>query len=305
MIRRLFGPIAALATLAVLGSAGGATAAWMASASVSASASSTTIAGTVQLTGGLTTTYRADTSTPAVAAGQLTIANTGGAPLSYALATQLGTGSSSALAGKIALRLWTGTACGTTAPGTAESTTLANAAPALPAAARTLAPGASVVVCVATQLDTQSPSSLAGQALTATFAVRGAVGTSWTTTATTAAFSQSVYGLAAAGNPTCVQAPPHGVQLSWNAPANRSSGATLQYRVVDKSNVVVKEVSSSAAVVSVVLGATDIAADGVHELRIVATEKTASGTASSDSSALSVRRTAVGNANIKYECVMP
>jgi hypothetical protein len=275
----------------------------MASAPVTASVSSTTVATTVQLTGGLTTTYRADTSTPA--AGQLMIANTGGAPLSYTLATQLGAGSSTALAQKIALRLWTGSACGTTAPSTAENTTLANAAPALPAAARTLAPGASVVVCVATQLDAQSVSSMPGQAVTATFAVTGVVGTSWTTTAATAVFTQSVYGLAAAGAPSCVQAPPHGVQLSWTAPTNRGAGATLQYRVVDTANVVVKELSSSAATLSVVLGATDIAADGVHELRIVATEKTAAGTVSSDSSTLLVRRTAVGNSNIKYECVMP
>jgi hypothetical protein len=305
MIRRLLGPIAALVTLAVLGSAGGATAAWIASASVAASVSSTSIATTVQLTGGLTTAYRADTSTPAVAAGQLTIANTGGAPLSYTLATQLGAGSSSALAGKIALRLWAGSACGTTAPGTAETATLASTAPALPAPARTLAPGTSVVVCVATQLDTQSAPSMAGQAVTATLAVTGAVGTSWTTTATAAAFTQSVNGLAAAGSPSCAQAPPHGVQLSWNAPANRSAGAALQYRVVDKFNVTVKELSTSAPLVSVVLGAADIAADGVHELRIVATETTTSGTTSSDSSTLKVRRTGVGNSNIKYECVTP
>ncbi|MBW9110686.1 hypothetical protein [Microbacterium ureisolvens] len=303
MIRRLLGPIAAIVTLAVLGGAGGATAAWMASASMAASVSSATVATTAQLTGGLTTTYRADTSAPAT--GQLTIANTGGAPLSYTLATQLGAGSSAALAEKIALRLWTGSGCGTTAPSTAENTTLANAAPALPTAARTLAPGASVVVCVATQLDAQSASPLAGQAVTATFAVTGLVGTSWTTTATTAAFTQSVHGLAAAGAPACVQAPPHGVQLSWAAPTNRSAGATLQYRLVDKANVVVKELSSSAATLSVVLGGTDITADGVHELRIVATEKTAAGTVSSDSPTLLVRRTAVGNSNIKYECVMP
>ncbi|MEV4687385.1 hypothetical protein [Microbacterium sp. LWH3-1.2] len=305
MIRRLLGPIAALVTLAVLGGAGGAAAVWMASASVAASVSSTTVATTVQLTGGLATTYRAGSGTPPVAAGELTIANTGGAPLSYTLATQLGAGSSTALADKIALRLWTGSACGTTAPSTAESTTLANAAPALPAAARTLASGASVVVCVATEIDAQSVSSMAGQTVAATFGVTGVVGTSWTVTATTAAFTQSVYGLAAAGAPTCVQAPPHGVQLSWTAPTNRGAGATLQYRVVDKANVVVKELTSSAATLSVVLGGVDIAADGVHELRIVATEMTAAGTVSSDSSTLMVRRTAVGNSNIKYECVMP
>jgi hypothetical protein len=75
--------------------------------------------------------------------------------------------------------------------------------------------------------------------------------------------------------------------------------------VVDKSNTVVKEVSSSAALVSVVLGGTDIAVDGAHQLRIVAADKTASGATSSDSSTITVRRTAVGNTNVKYECVMP
>ncbi|WP_442576208.1 hypothetical protein ACSBPH_03420 [Microbacterium sp. F51-2R] len=301
MIRRLLGPIAALVTLAVLGAAGGASAAWIAAASVEASVSSTTIGTTAQVTG-LSTTYGSSTSN---AAGQLTIANTAGAPLSYTLVTQLGAGSSAALAAKIVLRLWTGSACGRTAPSTADTTTLADPAPALPTAARTLAPGASVVVCVLTQIDAPTVAALAGQTVTATFSVTGAVGANWTTSATTVAFTQSIYGLAPAGGPTCTAAPPHGVQLSWTAPANRTAGATLQYRVVDKSNTVVKEVSSSAALVSVVLGGTDIAVDGTHQLRIVATDKTASGATSSDSSTITVRRTAVGNTNVKYECVMP
>ncbi|MGW9345991.1 hypothetical protein ACWGR3_31100, partial [Streptomyces albidoflavus] len=119
------------------------------------------------------------------------------------------------------------------------------------------------------------------------------------------AFTQSVSGLGAAGSLTCVQAPPHGVALSWTAPADRAAGATLQYRVTDASGAVVKELSSSAASVSVQLRGTDIRADGVHELRVVATETTASGTTSSESSTLTVGRTAVGNSNVKYECVMP
>ncbi|MGU3646247.1 hypothetical protein ACLBXX_14865 [Microbacterium sp. C23T] len=302
--RRLLGPIAALVTLAVLGSAGGATAAWIASTSVAASVSSTAIATTAQLTSGLDANYRSGTTAPATA-GQLTIANTGGAPLSYTLATQLAPGSSSALAAKVTLRLWSGSACGTTAPTGAVSTTLADAAPALPTAARALAPGASVVVCVSTQINGQTDASLSGQSVTAAFRVTGAVGTNWTTSATTAAFTQSISGLGPAGAPTCTQAPPHGVQLSWTAPGNRAAGATLLYRVVDKSNTVVKELSSSAASVSVTLGGTDIRADGVHELRIVAIETTGSTTTSSDSATLTVRRTAVGNSNVKYECVIP
>lgn len=302
--RRLLGPIAALVTLAVLGSAGGATAAWIASTSVAASVSSTTIATTAQLTSGLDANYRSGTTATATA-GQLTIANTGGAPLSYTLVTQLGAASSSALAGKIRLRLWSGSACGTTAPSGAVSTTLADSAPALPTAARSLAPGTSVVVCVSTQIDGQTDASLSGQSVTAAFRVTGAVGTNWTAAATTAAFTQSVSGLGPASAPACTQAPPHGVQLSWTAPANRAAGVSLQYRVVDRSNTVVKEVSSSAATVSVTLAGTDIRADGVHELRIVAIETTGSTTTSSDSAALTVRRTAVGNSNVKYECVNP
>lgn len=303
--RHVLGATAALVALAVLGSAGGAAAAWIASASVSASASSTTVATTAQLTSGLGATYRSGTTAPASAA-QLTIANTGGAPLSYTLATQLAAGSSSVLAAKVTLRLWSGSACGTTVPSGAVTTTLADAAPALPAAARALAPGASVVVCVATQLvDGRADASLSGQSVTAAFRVTGAIGTNWTTSATTAAFTQSVSGLGPAGAPTCTQAPPHGVQLSWTAPANRAAGATLLYRVVDRFNTVVKEVSSSAAAVSVALGDSDIRADGVHELRIVTIETAGSTVTSSDSSTVAVRRTAVGNSNIKYECVIP
>lgn len=305
MSRRLLGPIAALITLAVLGSGGGATAAWIASTSVAASVSSTAIATTAQLTSGLDANYRSGTTAPATAAGQLTIANTGGAPLSYTLATQLGAGSSSTLAGRITLRLWTGSACGTTAPSSAVSTTLADTAPALPTGARSLAPGASVAVCVSTQIEGQTDAALSGQSVTAAFRVTGAIGTNWTTSATTTAFTQSVSGLAAAGAPTCTRAPPHGVELSWTAPANRTAGATLQYRVVDRSNTVVKEVSSSAATISVALGGTDIRTDGLHELRIVAIETAGSTTTSSDSSTLTVRRTAVGNSNVKYECVIP
>ena len=139
MIRRhRLGAIAALVTFAVLGGAGGATAAWSASASVSASASSATIATTLAQTGALTTTYRYAGSRSTAAAGELTITNAGGAPLSYVLSSQV-TGSA-VLARKTVLRLWTG-ACGATAPAGAVVTTLADTAPALPAAARTLAAG--------------------------------------------------------------------------------------------------------------------------------------------------------------------
>ena len=287
--RRTLGSVAALVTLAVLGGSGGAFAAWSASAAVSASASSTTIATAIEQTGALSTSYRYAGTTSTAAAGQLTIRNNGGAPLSYSLTNRVS--GHATLAQKTTLRLWTG-ACGTTAPSGSVVTSLADAAPALPAAARTLAPGASVVVCVSTQVEGGTNASLQGQSVTATFGATGAVGTSWTTSATATAVTQSVYRLAAAGTPTC--APvflTNDVRLSWSAPANRADAASLSYRVYDTaSGATVATVSSSGGTASVVLSGHAISANGPHALAVEAKETTGSGTTAPGSATVTVSR---------------
>jgi hypothetical protein len=291
MIRpRIPAAVAALVTLAVLGGSGAAVAGWTASASVSASASSTTIATAIEQTGALSTSYRYAGTTSTAAAGQLTIRNNGGAPLSYTLTGSVA--GHATLAQKTTLRLWTGT-CGATAPSGAVVTTLADTAPALPAAARTLAPGASVVVCVSTQVEGASNASLQGQSVTAKFAVTGAVGTSWTTSATATAVTQSVYRLAAAGTPTCAAVPfTNDVRLTWSAPANRADTTTsLSYRVYDTaSGATIATVSSAGTTVSAVLSGHSIGSNGPHALAVEAKETTGSGTTAPGSATVSVTR---------------
>lgn len=291
MIRpRIPTAVAALVTLAVLGGSGAAVAGWTASASVSASASSTTIATAIEQTGALSTSYRYAGTTSTAAAGQLTIRNNGGAPLSYTLTGSVA--GHATLAQKTTLRLWTGT-CGATTPSGAVVTTLADTAPALPAAARTLAPGASVVVCVSTQVEGASNASLQGQSVTAKFAVTGAVGTSWTTSATATAVTQSVYRLAAAGTPTCAAVPfTNDVRLTWSAPANRADTTTsLSYRVYDTaSGATIATVSSAGTTVSAVLSGHSINSNGPHALAVEAKETTGSGTTAPGSATVSVTR---------------
>ncbi|MCR2800379.1 hypothetical protein QNO21_14700 [Microbacterium sp. zg-Y818] len=288
--RRLLGPITALVTLAVLGGSGAAVAGWSADAALTATAASAAPATTIAQTGSLATSYQYTGSSSGAVSGQLTIANTGGTPLSYTLASDV-TGSS-ALAQKTALNLWTGT-CSTTVPASAIKTTLADPAPALPATARTLAPGAQVVVCVATRIDGSTNAALQGQSITAAFRVIGAVGTSWTATATTTAVTQSVYQLAAAGAVTCtnVKVVFDFVRLSWAAPANRPARADVTYEVVDTaSGTTVATVKSSAGTASVLVEGKDLDANGVYSFAIRAKEA-AYGTTAPLTAAVSVTRT--------------
>lgn len=270
--RRLLGPIAALVTLAVLGGSGAAVAAWTAAASVSASASSATARTTLTQAGALTTTYAYTGTSSPVVGGTLVLANTGTAPLSYAMATQLGAGSSAVLAQKTTLSLWTGT-CGTTIPSAGVvTTTLANPAPALPAAAQSLAPGASVTVCLATRISgadaTTSTAALQGQTVTATFRATGSVGTNWTATADAAPITQSVYRLAPATDLTCTNASAGRVTLTWTAPANRLGG-TVTYRVFD---TIAGRQAGSGTATSLTVGPYDISPNGTFELAVEAKE---------------------------------
>lgn len=288
--RGLLGPIAALATLAVLGTAGGASAVWVTNAVVSASASSATVATTMQLTGGLSTTSRFSGTASTAVAGQFTITNTGRAPLSYRLESAIE--GDPVLAQKTALRLWTGT-CGTTAPAGAVVTTLADTAPALPPAARTVAPGASVVVCVATRVEGATNALLQGRTVTASFSTVGMIGDNWRADAGAQSITQTVYRLAPAGTPTCA-AVGRGVKLSWTAPTNRADNGNITYRVLDASTrSVIATVTSPATSMSVQLTGDDISRNGTYELVIEAAEAGGSATTALDSGAVSVRRSTI------------
>lgn len=302
--RRMVAAIAALVTLAVLGGAGGAAAAWIASASVAASVSSTTVATTLVPSGALATTYRYAGSRSSAAAGQLTLTNTGGAPLSYVLHNQV-TGSA-ALAQKTVLRLWVGT-CAGAAPADAVVTTLADPVPALPAAARTLAAGAAVTVCLSTQIDGGTNAELQGLDATATLSVTGAVGANWSTSATGAAFTQATYRLAAAGAPQCARDGGRDIRLTWSAPANRADSAAIAYRVYDvASGVTVATVTSAAASVSAKLSGAAIAENGTYALAVEATETAVSATTAPASATVQVTRSTnpaqSGQPGPRYQC---
>ncbi|WOF22622.1 hypothetical protein N8K70_14685 [Microbacterium betulae] len=288
--RRALAVVAALATLAVLAGSGTAAAAWNASAALSATASSATIGTALVQDGQLNTTYRYTGSVSTAATGSLTITNSGGAPLSYELANQL-TGSA-ALAEKTALILWVGT-CGATIPSTGTvTTTLADRAPALPEEARALDPGASVTVCVATRISGTN-AALQGESITAAFSVTGAVGTSWTTTASTDAITQSVYRIAAATDVACAASGSRAVTLRWTAPSNRPAGAAVRYRVYDTATGGdVVSLDSSSATVSVTIDSSTISRDGSYTLAVEAKD-TASGTTAPASATISVVRSSI------------
>lgn len=289
--RRSAAAIAALVTLAVLGGSGNAAATWIARASATASASSATIASTLVQTGALNTTYRYSGSLSPAVSGQLTITNTGGAPLTYVLANQR-TGSE-ALAQRIQLRLWSPSqgACDAAAPSSATDTTLADPAPQLPDAARTLDPGKSAVVCVSTQLVGVLSALLNGQSVTATFQVTGTVGT-WTTTASAAAVTQSA--ILVAGSlvvPTCAQHGQPRVVLTWNAPTPRVPGIPVTYVLRTSSGISFQRtITSAEATVSTTLENNDLPQDGRYALQLETKDALTGMTTSSASGTVAVTR---------------
>lgn len=292
MIRRLLVPIAALATFVTLAGGGAAVAVWTASATVVSTASSATVGTTLTQAGTLATTYRYSGNTSPAVGDSLVITNTGRAPLRLALATTVS--GSAALAQRTAVQLWTGT-CGTTPPASGVVvTTLADPAPVLPTAARTLAPGAAVTVCVATRITGADPTSsnaaLQGQAVTASFQVTGAVGDAWRASASSAAVTQSVYRIASPGAVACAASGTRAVTLSWPAAANRFAGSPVTYRVFDvATGATVASVTTDATSASVTLDGYDFARSGSYPLAVEAKE-TFSGTTSPATAPTTVTR---------------
>lgn len=154
---------------------------------------------------------------------ELTITNTGAAPLTYTLAIA---NTSSTLAAATKLWLWTEAGCATPS-GTAG--TLA-APPALLAGAASAASGVAVKLCAATQLTTTVAASQ-GLTNTASVTVTGRVGTNWTTANTTATATQaiqSVYRVPPPTNMVCTTGflGISGVNLSWTG-ATGATGYTI------------------------------------------------------------------------------
>ncbi|MGP3533333.1 hypothetical protein ACTU3I_00955 [Microbacterium sp. RD1] len=301
--RRLLTPIVAVATFVALASGGAAAAAWIASASVNATASSATVATTLAQSGNLATTYRYTGTTSTSASGSLVLTNTGRTPLTYTLAAQ--TTGHATLAQKTALSLWTGT-CGTTVPATgAVTTTLADAAPALPAAARTIAPGASATVCLATRITgadaSASNAALQGQSITVAFTATGSAGANWKAAASAPAFTQSVYRVGSAGAVSCsANWWSRGVTLSWPAPANRVAGSPVAYRVVDtRTGGEIAAVTVDAGTASVSFDGYAIAQNGTHALAVEARD-TVSGSISAVNPTIAITRTTPWNLGVLF-----
>ena len=301
--RRHLGPVAALVTLAVLGTSGAAVATWTASASTSATASSATVRAGLSQTGLSTSTpqqYKGGTAPTLL--GSLTLTNEGTAPLGFTLALAV-TGDAT-LAAKTTLTLWTAPTCTATAGPDAVTTTLANPAPTLPASARQLAPGTSKLICAATRIagtdGSTTTAALQGQSLTATFTATGTVG-SWTAAATASAFTQAVFRLAPAGTVSCSGSVIP--TLTWRAPANRPAGR-VTYRVIDTATgATVKTVTSSDANVSQRLWAGDFDRDGRYTLAVVASETEFGTTAEPTASFTITRASLIGTDFFPYlEC---
>jgi hypothetical protein len=164
---------------------------WASTATKSATVTAASV-GTAATASGLAVTYKGVTPVSAGVpshTGTVTVANTGSAPLAYAVTTS---GGNTAFNARITLQVWkrdtTLLNC-TTAAGNATTGTLA-APPALPAADAVVAGGATTVFCVRTTL-TGPFSTAAGSTTTVAIVATGTVGSHWTATSTTAAFTQN------------------------------------------------------------------------------------------------------------------
>ena len=238
---------AGLCAFLVLAGTGVASAVWTSAAFVTGSVTAATTSLTIVGTPSLATTYAfagtADQSPTLVRS--MVVTNTGSAPLSYSLAVSGVAGN--ALAPLVKLTLWTTTGtCSATAGTGATSGTLA-APPALPSGALTATPGARFTLCASTSLNSTIAVSQ-GLSVTPTVTLTGTVGVNWSTSASDATFTQSVYQINPV-SPTCVRSG-NIVTLSWTAPANTTGASAVTYRVVDASNnsIVIKTYQAGLSV---------------------------------------------------------
>ena len=225
--------IAGLCAFLVLAGTGVASAVWTSAAFVTGSVTAATTSLTIVGTPSLATTYAfagtADQSPTIVRS--MVVTNTGSAPLSYSLAVSGVAGN--ALAPLVKLTLWTTTGTCSATPGTGATSGTLAAPPALPSGALTATSGARFTLCTSTSLNSTIAASQ-GLSVTPTVTLTGTVGVNWSTSASDATFTQSVYQINPV-SPTCVR---NGniVTLSWTAPANTTGASAVTYRVVDASN---------------------------------------------------------------------
>ena len=236
--------VAGLSTFLVLAGTGVAMAVWTTATSATGSVTAATTSFTIVGSPSLATTYAfAATASSPIIVRSMVVTNTGSAPLNYSLA--VGGVAGNALAPRVTLTLWTGN-CSSFAPFGAPIGTLA-APPALPSGALSASPGGKYTLCVATSLDSTVAVSQ-GLSVTPTITITGTVGSSWSSSASDAAFTQSVYQINPV-SPTCVR---NGgtVTLSWTAPANTTGASAVNYRVVDASNnsIVIKTYQAGLSV---------------------------------------------------------
>ena len=234
-LRGRLAAIAGLTLFLVLAGTAIASAVWTAATSttgtVSAAATSLTIAGT----NSLTTQYKfagAASNSPTIVRTTV-VANTGTAPLSYTLSVSGVTGN--ALAPQVTLTLWTMAGTCLAGPGAGSTTGTLAVPPPLPSAALSAAPGVIFTLCASTRLNSTIPASQ-GMSVTPTLTITGTVGSNWTASTSDAAFTQSVYQMINPSSLVCAQGPGKRATLSWTAPINTGSTGAVTYRVVDAAN---------------------------------------------------------------------
>jgi len=227
--------VAGLSTFLVLAGTGVAMAVWTTATSATGSVTAATTSFTIVGSPSLATTYAfAATASSPIIVRSMVVTNTGSAPLNYSLA--VGGVAGNALAPRVTLTLWTGN-CSSFAPFGAPIGTLA-APPALPSGALSASPGGKYTLCVATSLDSTVAVSQ-GLSVTPTITITGTVGSSWSSSVSDAAFTQSVYQISNPTTLTCTTASnSKSVTLSWTAPAAAGSMANVTYQVSEASGAV-------------------------------------------------------------------
>lgn len=228
-VRRPVALLAGVVTYLLLVGATATAAYWTAGGAFGGQASSAGIGVTMSSPAGLATTYAV--ASPAAVVTQVTVgasaANPATVNLSVSSAVTPSTGGSD-LATKIRLAFWSpsGGSCGSM-PATGGGTLAAP--PALPAGAATRGPGQTAVVCMGTQ-PSASLSSYAGQNVSVVLTLTGALpGTSWTATASAAAFTQTVAAAASfmcTNNGTETQ-----VNITWDNTPTAVGGTIYRARI--------------------------------------------------------------------------
>jgi len=218
----------------LLAGTGLASAVWLVTAPTSGTVSAATVSFTAVGSGSLAGEYKFAGAAPGGAkVRSVVLTNTGQSPLIYSLAVA-NTGSAT-LPANVSLTLWPMSGSCTTTPGSGSTAGTLAAPPAMPTAVASAAVGASAVtLCMMTRLTT-TVALAQGQSVTATPTFTGTVGTStWKTSVSDVAFTQTVYRVANVTGSTCTTTPP--ALVNGYATLNWTTVAGVTYKVVDAGN---------------------------------------------------------------------